>query len=869
MAPNILPRALLGILSVTGILHTEVVSAGAIVEPAVEIDDPVIGVVTQSVNYDKAQTASNGRTILTVWKACSGDVCGVYAAAFDAESRTTIQPEEFLIAEVSDVGLGLAIDNTDSGDDFIVVWEDGAVYFSVVHAAVEKVEAAPPVLVTGFLSFSGNRLVLSSVSCAATTCYIGWVISAVQTCSGAEGGDYGAVSVDTTTGQWWEDTYVPPPSPIRIQLAEGEYLSLTTNLIDDENGNTKHQIMGQFFSASSSGSVAFTIDPEGGWFENMGIVSNEKDFLVYWDDGHLNAVRVVREQGTDFTVLDETPIELKRSNAEDWESELLKLETNGKDYLIIWYSTINSEQPEMHASIIRSEDGNLITSAQWFLTSFSDVDAAGIGPDFFITHTSWSDVKGTWISGDDASIVLEESFTTEPQKVTTANDQWAGGVASDGSNYLTVWSDLRNADQSGRDIYAAVFDASGTRLTEESILVSGAPGDQTLPSVAYNGEEFIVVWLDTVSAGINPWNIYAARISKEDWTVVDTTSIPVSPAPTFDGTVYLDKLKVVATRDSIWVAWSVLFQYNTVGIYGARIDAETGLSLDPNGFFIRNGYLSGLTAEGDTAYITGSYNEEVFVSAMTEGVDGKISMYPDAMQLSGYGKSFDIVAEDSKLWIVQDFGHISVQPISSAAGFPPEGGTDTAVNISNLSNIHFTDASLKIVGDNGLVLYRDDQEDLRGAVIRFASSSSPKAESSFKIGSWTTGEPTIETNGTDFRIVYSKCEDVCRARTRIITLTDEIDIDTETNMETDSAVDTDSETAMVTDSDTGTDIGTAVDSEVASGADTGADTENEDKSPASSFSAISSGGGCSAVPVHHPTGTWITMVELFLLDGTF
>ena len=105
---------------------------------------------------------------------------------------------------------------------------------------------------------------------------------------------------------------------------------------------------------------------------------------------------------------------------------------------------------------------------------------------------------------------------TNPQTTIQVNEQTGVAIASDGSNYLAVWSDSRNADLSGSDIYATMFSADGQPLTDKSILVSGARGDQVLPSVGYNRTDYLVVWQDGRNFDTASWDIYAARISGED-----------------------------------------------------------------------------------------------------------------------------------------------------------------------------------------------------------------------------------------------------------------------------------------------------------------------------------------------------------------
>src|SRR5439155_10693434 len=69
-------------------------------------------------------------------------------------------------------------------------------------------------------------------------------------------------------------------------------------------------------------------------------------------------------------------------------------------------------------------------------------------------------------------------------------------VAFDGTDWLVVWSDDRNSLWNGTDIYAARIAADGTVLDPDGFFVSAASGDQYSPVVAFDGQDFVVAWID-------------------------------------------------------------------------------------------------------------------------------------------------------------------------------------------------------------------------------------------------------------------------------------------------------------------------------------------------------------------------------------
>lgn len=154
----------------------------------------------------------------------------------------------------------------------------------------------------------------------------------------------------------------------------------------------------------------------------------------------------------------------------------------------------------------------------------------------------------------------------------TAGTQRAPAAAFDGGNWLVVWHDYRNG--SDPDIYAARVDSSGIVLDPLGIAVSTAPGDQRYPRVAFNGQDFVVVWHDYRNG--DSADIYAARVDRSG-NVLDPQGIPVSvrtgnqwyPDIATDGTTCL-------------VTWQDRRNGSNYDIYAARLE-RSGSVPDPNG----------------------------------------------------------------------------------------------------------------------------------------------------------------------------------------------------------------------------------------------------------------------------------------------
>ncbi len=164
-------------------------------------------------------------------------------------------------------------------------------------------------------------------------------------------------------------------------------------------------------------------------------------------------------------------------------------------------------------------------------------------------------------------------------------DQRSVAVAYGAGVYFVVWSDARNSiEYAVSDLYGARVSPSGEVLDPCGIAISGAVGSQRWPSVAFDGNNFVVVWEDSRNYG---FDIYCARVSPEG-NVLDpgaaavcaATGNQLRPAIAFDGVNYL-------------VAWED-WRSGSLDLYGTRLDQALNV-LDVGGIPIS-------TSVGDQYY---------------------------------------------------------------------------------------------------------------------------------------------------------------------------------------------------------------------------------------------------------------------------
>ena len=154
-----------------------------------------------------------------------------------------------------------------------------------------------------------------------------------------------------------------------------------------------------------------------------------------------------------------------------------------------------------------------------------------------------------------------------------ADYQVAPAIAAGGSLSLVVWADLRATGSGGADIYAARLDANGALLDSIPIVVAQQAADQNMPRVAWNGQNWLVVWATQLPTDFYyELGIAAARVSPTG-AVLDASPVILMHNVSSGAQI------AVA---SLGTDWAVVAQGGAVdaGIVGARISAA-GALLDP------------------------------------------------------------------------------------------------------------------------------------------------------------------------------------------------------------------------------------------------------------------------------------------------
>ena len=179
-------------------------------------------------------------------------------------------------------------------------------------------------------------------------------------------------------------------------------------------------------------------------------------------------------------------------------------------------------------------------------------------------------------SGSTMTATVSASSTTASFAISPYNWLHTADVAFDGTNYFVVWSDNRNGSY---NIYGSRVTPCGKVLDPGGIPISTGLYDRGKPDIAFDGKNYLIVWQDyRGSSGTS--NIYGSFVSPSgqvitpgDFAITTLTTYEVVPSIAFDGTNYV-------------VVWSdTRYDINNGVIMGTRI-TPSGVVLDHSGILI-------------------------------------------------------------------------------------------------------------------------------------------------------------------------------------------------------------------------------------------------------------------------------------------
>src|SRR5438034_8761506 len=110
---------------------------------------------------------------------------------------------------------------------------------------------------------------------------------------------------------------------------------------------------------------------------------------------------------------------------------------------------------------------------------------------------------------------LASALAAQAAIVPAPDDQEEPAVAGNGNGYFVVWADKRSYSATEYDIYGARVSSTGDVLDPGGIPICTDPGRQTSPRIAFDGQQYLVVWEDDREStpDYGTYQIYGARVT--------------------------------------------------------------------------------------------------------------------------------------------------------------------------------------------------------------------------------------------------------------------------------------------------------------------------------------------------------------------
>jgi hypothetical protein len=258
-------------------------------------------------------------------------------------------------------------------------------------------------------------------------------------------------------------------------------------------------------------------------------------YVVFWQDDRSGQRKIFGSRvSVSGAVLDGTGVQTCSSQGEQFDPAL---SFNGASVLVTWRNVSLAE------NVMFCLADTLLTGTA--AGAFCQRAAPQQAPSVCLADSEWLVAWMDFRSNmDDDVYACRVSFGGASQDSCgflvseRANSQRKPRVAYDGTRHLVVWEDDRNGDT---DIYGTRVSSSGEVMDTLGIAIMRLSAEQYLPDVASNGSNFLVVWTDDRLTT----DIYGHRINSSG-EVVGDIAVPVStsagmqtaPSVATDGTTY-------------------------------------------------------------------------------------------------------------------------------------------------------------------------------------------------------------------------------------------------------------------------------------------------------------------------------------------
>ncbi len=256
------------------------------------------------------------------------------------------------------------------------------------------------------------------------------------------------------------------------------------------------------------------------------VIFGSNNYLVVWED-YRNNPYTSDIYGARITpggqVLDPSSIQISSGGVEQRQPSVA---FDGSNFFVVWrdFRRMETSTSGIFGSRV-TQSGQVLDPSGLMI---ADTGRHKGCPSIAFGDTNylvvWQEVRSSWdIYG---SRVTRNGGVLDRNGIpisTATNHQMYPAIAFDGTNYLAVWQDSRNSNFS--DIYGARVTQAGTVLDTNGNAISTAIYNQNLPTVTFDGTNYLVVWENESN---NSYDIYGAKVNI-DGNVIDSFAISVQP----------------------------------------------------------------------------------------------------------------------------------------------------------------------------------------------------------------------------------------------------------------------------------------------------------------------------------------------------
>jgi hypothetical protein len=425
-----------------------------------------------------------------------------------------------------------------NGDDYLVVWRDSrstGIYGSVVSAdgTVSPTNGFP-------ICVAANDQYTPAVAALGTNYLVAWQ-------------DYRNGSLN-----YHSDIYAARVTGNGVLLdTNGIAVCTGTNSNDHPavaSNGTNFLVVWEGYDVGGNDILGARVGPNGLVLDTNGFVISHAanaqvnpaaapiggDFLIVWQDyrgsptnDYEATIYGARVRG-DGSIADPDGVALSPALGEKGTAAV---GTHGSDAIAVWQdfrTNPSSTLADIYGAPV-SALSNLVAAPDFEVSTVANMESspssAANGTNFLVV---WADNRNAPVTAADIyGLRLDQAggfIDAVPFPICAAtNDQAHPAVATQGGNWLVVWSDWRlSTNSTHSDIFGSLVSPAGLVLQPEGIPICTAVNDQDLPAAAALGTNFLVVWQDArrTSPTATQIDIYGARVSGNG-NVLDAAAFPI------------------------------------------------------------------------------------------------------------------------------------------------------------------------------------------------------------------------------------------------------------------------------------------------------------------------------------------------------